>query len=116
MLTDDNIKHLLGQTVDAIKAQLPSFNPAELQRIDELERTSKNPRASLLKFIEEAAAASADKAGADSDAETGKAARGEEVKPPAYQSPDYNGPLTGEQAFWRNQNLYWKDGKLVRRK
>ena len=36
----------------------------------------------------------------------GKEARGEEK--PAWKKPDYNGPLTADQAIWRLNNLYTK--------
>lgn len=58
-----------------------------------------------------AEAAEAEQGAPDENAKTdagGKAERGEQVSPAAWKTPDYSGPLSGEQALWRNRNIQRK--------
>jgi peptidoglycan hydrolase CwlO-like protein len=56
--------------------------------------------------IAEAAAKEAADAAAAEAAAAGKAARGEKpAEKPAWQKPDYHGPITIDQAEWRSENI-----------
>lgn len=55
---------------------------------------------------EEQAAAEAAAEAARKDAEAkAEAKAAAKEKPPAWQARDYNGPITGDQAAWRNANI-----------
>ena len=38
-------------------------------------------------------------------AKAAKKAKASDASPPAWQDPDYDGPLDGEQAMWRNKHI-----------
>lgn len=63
---------------------------------------------------EEQAAAEAAAEAVRKEAEAKAAAKEAPAKKPKWQERDYNGPLTGDQAAWRNANI--KPVAEVRRK
>jgi hypothetical protein len=119
---DEKLLAILSGTVPDVEAALAALNPLELARLEELEKAGKN-RAGVLNAIEDIILhqagdppspheeAEADKAPV---ADAGKEARGEEI--PGYQKLDYSGPLTMDQAQWRNERIEIKDGARVFRK
>ena len=122
-LSDDALQQLLEGSVKSVAEKLVTLNPAELQRLEELERNGKC-RAGVLNAIEDTflskdespapaapPAAPTAKEPAPAPAVTlrdvpvsPKVARGE-TPVPAYCRPDYNGPMTIDQALKRNAYL-----------
>lgn len=125
--TDEQLAAILDQSVqDATKA-LYEMSLSELARLRALESAAEKPRVGMLSAIDdqfsdvearmaqmgedlEVAAARLEEAGSG-----GKEARGEQVTPP-WKELNYTGPLTGEQAAWRNENIVIKGGQRVLKK
>jgi len=109
-----DLQNLQGDKVADIVGVLDDMTLEDVQALKALEEAAEKPRTGLLEKLDERIAElgqSGGESGADgqSDAEQkdgGKQARGEEA--PAWQKEDYDGPLTGEQAMWRNANLTTK--------
>lgn len=129
-LTDEERKDLLSNPVADVVAMLDDLGPDDVLALQALEREGKN-RKGLIDAIESYIEAqqgdtpdasvseegqSADPAEGAGETEAGtqdaepapadaKAERGER---PAYMKADYSGPLTIDQAEWRNNNLRQK--------
>lgn len=85
----------LDGSVKDILAGAANYSDDELRELIAAEQGGKN-RVSLVRGLSELL----------STAGGGKADRGEEI--PDWKKPDYTGPLTGEQAMWRNQHITTK--------
>lgn len=119
--TAKELKKLLANDDVAIESALAGLSEKEISSLFDMEIEGQQ-RDAVLELIQAAAAAAVKGklnagggfAGATSmlrdppDGGVGtkdddKKARGEEI--PAWQKPDYNGPMTVEIANWRNANL-----------
>lgn len=115
----EQLAELQNLPVAELEEQLATLEPADLAALRELEQGSDKPRATALAAIEKAEAARAE-AGANNNQNdnagpaAARAAKAPAEKAPAWQSADYNGPLTVPQAEWRNHNL--KPAREVRTK
>jgi len=124
--TDEQLMEILGGNVQDVTKMLNDVSLSELARLRALEEGDAN-RSSLLKAIDDQfsdvearmAQQEEDLAVADEKlaaaGEGGKEGRGEKVTPP-WKELDYTGPLTGEQAAWRNENIVIKNGERVLKK
>lgn len=104
----DSMQGFLDRSVADVKADLDGLGEQDLVQAINLEREGKN-RSSLISALEKRLADVRAENGDDEDegdTEGGKASRGEEI--PAWQKPDYDGPMTLEIARWRNRNLTQK--------
>lgn len=105
-----DIKELLGKGVAVIAEQLLTLDKAQLVELQAAEVAGSNRRTLLaaiderLKALDEAGDPEvAPKAGAKlASKATDKPAA---APAPKWQSPDYHGPLSGEQAAWRVANI-----------
>jgi len=88
---------LRKQAVKAIVPRLPALDRADLVTLLAAEENESNPRESLIKAIADEIAAR--------DADDAAAAAEESDAPPDWQAEDYTGPLSGEQALWRQKHL-----------
>jgi len=110
-MTEDDLQRIRQDKVGDIAAVLDDMTLEDLKALKALEEADPSPRSTLVEKLddriaelEQAGAEKADQPDPKTDA--GKKARGEEA--PAWQKEDYDGPLTGEQAMWRNANLTTK--------
>lgn len=115
---DNNADDAVNLVTDDLMNQ--ELSTDDLKALHEAESQGKKRQgvlAPLAKLIDQASqpdadedAADAGEAKADADTEgADKAARGElPAEVPAWQKPDYTGPLTGEQAMWRHANIKQK--------
>lgn len=86
------LEALRASTASEVKEQLGDLETADLKSLLEAETGDSKPRSSVVKAIE---------------AELEERADNEPKKPaaaPEWQKPDYMGPLTGDQAEWRNKH------------
>lgn len=125
--TDEQLMEILDGNVQDVTKMLNDVSLSELARLRALESASDKPRAGVLSAIDDQfsdvearmAQQEEDLAHADEKlaaaGEGGKEGRGEQVTPP-WKELDYNGPLTGEQAAWRNENIVIKGGERVLKK
>lgn len=92
-------------SVKKIVDQLDELSTEELQQLRLIEEASETPRSSLLSAIDEVrATATVTPQGAEAGAVAPQAASAEAIPPSPWRDPEYYGPLTGEQAAWRNAN------------
>lgn len=105
----DSLIDFLGRAVKSIKPDLRGLTDDDLQQVRAGEKEGQD-RGSLIEAIDAELASRSAAAGVKASVSGpapvgfgGKESRGE--KHPAYQHPDYSGPLTLMQAAWRNQNL-----------
>lgn len=113
-----DLKALQQQSVAEIQKSLGDLDRDQLTELLALEADCNSPRETLTKAI----AARLEKIDADNNAPPesndppAKAAEPEAkpAKAPAHQHPDYAGPLTIEQAEWRNHNI--KPAKVQKQK
>lgn len=125
-MDENQVNELLTQSVDDIVRTLAAAQPAaeDLAALRAAEAAGKNRSTLLAEFDRLIAAAGKDDTATatddvtitrtDDDAadDTGadKVERGEErPEPPAWKLPAYSGPLTADQAAWRNQHITLKD-------
>lgn len=116
-----DLQKLRGETVKEIVPTLNNLDAAQLAELLAMEEADKDPRSTLVEAIKAAQAAleaEQKPAGAPPAAETkagteqAKADAAGKAKPKAeaipvtdFRHPEYNGPLDGGQAAWRNANL-----------
>lgn len=101
------LDELLAQNVKDITEVVADMDAEEVEAVKAAEAQGQN-RTGVIKAADARLAELNNDDEADqSEAsdEGGKAARGEM---PEWKHPDYSGPLTGEQALWRNENLRTK--------
>lgn len=91
-----DIAEIRRLAIKAIVPKLPELDDAQLADLQATEAADDNPRESLLAAID---------AELQRRAAAPGAAQGTPDGPPAWQAQDYAGPLTGEQAVWRNANI-----------
>ena len=96
-----NLEDLRKKSVDKIGEELDELDAAQLRELRALEELEDKPRVTLLERIDEKLA-ELDAPSSDAAAVAKAAAA---TAPPAWQNPAYSGPLTGDQAAWRNTNL-----------
>lgn len=120
--TPVDLESLRAGTIATIVPELPSLDDAQIASLLAAEQAAERPRSTLIEAIEldmthradaaqdngDAAQASADDAedarlAAKAERETAVAAAA--GPKPAWQAPDYAGPLDGAQASWRNAHL-----------
>lgn len=98
--TSAELQEIRQQAIKLIVPVLPEMSRPNLVELAALEADEDNPRETLVDAItKQIEKIDAD----DSDAEA--AAEPSAKEPPAYQSADYTGPLTIEQAQWRHANI-----------
>lgn len=114
-----DLKKLRAESIAEIVPTLNNLSDEQLAELLALEMAESPPRKGLIEAIEletmhradakreadEKAKAEADaKAKADADASPKKGGA-EKIPVTDYRHPDYNGPIDGSQAAWRNANL-----------
>lgn len=103
--TPIDVADVLKGTVAEIVPQLAGMSEADLAALLEGEQTDSSPRKTLIEAIALAQLERADQAALAEPANDAEAPAS-----PAWQEPDYCGPLNGEQAAWRNAHLKRLDG------
>lgn len=106
---DMDLKALQVKSIAEISPALGELQRDQLTELLALEADSNSPRETLTKAI----VARIEKLDADNAAPPEPEAAAP-AKPPAHHHPDYSGPLTIEQAEWRNRNL--KPAKVAGKK
>lgn len=108
-----DLKALQAKPIAEINPVLGDLGRDQLTELLALEADCNSPRETLTKAI----VARIEKLDADNEPPPeSKPAEPEapKAKPPAHHHPDYSGPLTIEQAEWRNRNL--KPAKVTGKK
>lgn len=107
-----DLKALQQKPIAEINPALGDLDRDQLTELLALEADSNSPRDTLTKAI----VARLEKIDAENELPPEKPAEPEapKAKPPAHHHPDYSGPLTIEQAEWRNRNL--KPAKVAGKK
>lgn len=98
------LKGIQSGTVDEVRDMVDGIeDPADLEVLRELEHADGTPRKGVLDAIDKRATEIAP----PPEPATGKSKRAAApaAEAPAWQARDYIGPLTGDQAAWRNANL-----------
>lgn len=109
-MTEAEIRAMLeGGAREAVKRIKAAAAAGEMDRealmaLDTAENGNNDPRETVLAAIADAMVDVVD--AEEAAAEGGKADRGEEI--PAWQKPDYTGPLDIPQALWRNRDIRHK--------
>ena len=99
-MNHDEIAELLKGSVPDITAKLDGMDRPDLVELLAQESEGKN-RESLTKALAKAI----EVIDTEDDPPAEDAAPAEEEQAPEWKSPTYAGPLTGDQAQWRNANL-----------
>jgi hypothetical protein len=99
----DDLKAIQAGTVEEVhKAVSGIKDAADLAALRKLEEAEASPRKGVMDALDARAVELADKPAP----KTGKVADSAAAKSEkAWQARDYDGPLTGDQAAWRNANL-----------
>lgn len=114
-MNQDELKAIQAGTVDEVHKAVGGIeDAADLAALRKLEEADGSPRKGVLDALDaraaelaakapppaagDKAAPKAGKGAAKPDADAGKSEK-------AWQARDYDGPLTGDQAAWRNANL-----------
>lgn len=104
-----DLKALQAKAIADINPVLGELDRDQLAELLALEVDGNSPRETLTRAIaERIEKIDADDAAAEAEAKRvaeAKQAAEPKAKPPAHHHPDYSGPLTIEQAEWRNRNL-----------
>lgn len=107
-----DLQALREQTINKIREDLDELSGEQLLQLRAMESAEDAPRATLIKAIDaKLAELGATAPASDAGPEVAKAAPDsapqapEVTAPPAWQAPDYCGPLTGDQALWRVAHL-----------
>lgn len=98
-MDNEQLQALLKRPIKDIKPELASLDRATLVSLMALEAEAENPREALTKAITARIEA------IDNLEHEDDATAGDEAAAPAWQRPEYAGPITIEQATWRNLNL-----------
>lgn len=111
-----DLKKLRAESIAEIVPTLNNLSDEQLAELQALEKAEAQPRKGLLEAIdletlhradaarEKAEVEAAEKAQAEAVANS-KPAKAEKIPVTDFRHPDYNGPLDGGQAAWRNTNL-----------
>lgn len=108
-MSEVDLKALQVKPIAEINPVLGDLDRDQLTELLALEADCNSPRDSLTKTI----VARIEKIDAD-NAPPAEPPAPAAAKPPAHRHPDYSGPLTIEQAEWRNRNL--KPAKVAGKK
>lgn len=108
-MTNDDIKALRADVVDNITPLLGDMSDADVTALRKLEASMSRPRNGLLQAID-AELAGREQAALPPAPEKPKRGSRSAVRDetPAWQKPDYSGPLTGDQAVWRHTRMVTK--------
>lgn len=107
--TGEELREIRQQSIKAITPSLGDMTRANLVELLALEADEDNPRETLVEAITK----QIEKIDAD-DAEPLADAESPAPEPPAYQSADYTGPLTIDQAQWRHANIKPVSGTITK--
>lgn len=106
-----DLKKLRAESIAEIVPTLNNLSDEQLAELLALEMAESPPRKGLIEAIEletmhraDAKREADEKAKADADASPKKGGA-EKIPVTDYRHPDYNGPIDGAQAAWRNANL-----------
>lgn len=107
-----DLQALREQSINKIREQFDELSGEQLLQLRALESAEEAPRSTLIAAIDDkleelGATAPASDAGPEvATAAPDAAPQAPEVTaPPAWQAPDYCGPMTGDQALWRVAHL-----------
>lgn len=106
-----DLQALRSQSINKIREQFDELSGEQLTQLRAMESAEEAPRATLVKAIDDkleelGATAPSSDVGPDTSTRTPEvAAAGPDTSAPAWQAPDYCGPMTGDQAMWRVANL-----------
>jgi len=109
-VTQEELQAIQRGNVDEVQAAIESIvDPADLAALGELEAADGSPRKGVTDALDKRAAALADADEKPAPPAKAPAAQAKVAAPAAPAAPwkarDYSGPLTGDQAAWRNANL-----------
>ncbi len=107
-MTDDDIKTKRREKTEDLVAQFGDFDNATLAQLKAAELNQRRPRAGLVESIDEELAARSAPPVSEDPQTVSKAAKPARGEVPAWQRPEYDGPLTCDQAYWRNTQLVTK--------
>lgn len=99
-MNDEQIKTLLAQSIEKAKDDIAALPAAVLDDVRAAEKAGQN-RAGIYALLDDRAAELAE-ANKPKDAPKAKAGNDEA---PAWQHPDYAGPMTAAQGEWRQRNI-----------
>lgn len=104
-----DLKALQQQSVKDIGEQFAALSDAQLRELHALESNAATPRKTLIENIDDELAQRAEQSNGG-EAEAGGAGAAGSAAPaadplPKWMDADYTGPITVEQAEWRNANL-----------
>lgn len=109
-MTQDELKAMQADNLDDIVPLLDEMSGDDLAALLALEQADKHPRVGLVNPIEELLASRVQAA------PPAAAAKAERAEVPDWKKPDYTGPLTADQAYWRNTHLVTKAADAVKAK
>lgn len=102
--TPEDLSEIQNLTLDELRDALTGLDAEDLATLKALEQADSKPRAGALEAIDAAIAKLP-----VAPAATAKPATEDEAKPAAgkaaWQTDDYTGPLTIDQATWRRHNV-----------
>ncbi len=110
-MKQDELKAIQAGTVDEVHKAVGGIkDAADLDALRKLEEADGSPRKGVLDALDARAAELAAEAppaapGAKAAAKASKADNAADKSEKAWQARDYDGPLTGDQAAWRNAHL-----------
>lgn len=107
--TSAQLQEIRKQPIAQIKPELADMSRQNIVDLLALEANEENPRETLV----DALTKQIEKIDAD-DAEPLAEQESSANEPPAYQRADYSGPLTIDQAQWRNANLKPASGTVTK--
>jgi hypothetical protein len=95
-----NLHDLIKLSIDKIGEQLDELTREQIEELRALESAAADPRSTLLKRLDAKLAELDEPNTPKSEASGAEGAA--PAKVPAWQLPNYVGPLTGDQALWRS--------------
>lgn len=102
----EKLKSILAGTVPQVTDAVSTMDAGDLAELRTLEQADASPRRGVLDAIEAREKALEEAAKPPTKAEPKAAAKpADKADAKPWQAPDYSGPLSGEQAAWRNANL-----------
>lgn len=101
-----DLTELQNLTIPEIVERLPTLDAAQLKSLRAMEAKADAPRSGVMDAIDKAsAAAKAPKADAKPTAKAPKMGAEPKAEPAPWREQDYTGPLTADQAEWRNAHF-----------
>lgn len=104
-MDEKDIETLRTGNVDSIKSALPELSSEDLTELLAREVADANPRKGVIEAVETEQAARDPEGDSPLAAKPAKRETSKPADKPAWQKPNYAGPLDGEQAAWRRLHL-----------